>query len=438
MSADFPSLATVRTVDNERLDRPDFDAVVALVEQSEQGQMGTLLGWGSGVIAPAAVDTTGVTDSAPQKLKLGAFSYYLAVPGLSDDGAHFRSWKGAVFGFDPGAAGQSLFVTISNEYANAIAGDAYHANVGLYVRPYAVDTDQDARRAYGAGSEQAISTKTRRRILHQFMTSPLDATQNLGWALVAVLDWGSLPASAGAKPTVVWRSLWDNEVVQDQVGDLTEPTLDSFRRGSSNVTKEITALTPNGDGVESPLTGFQSLWVSRGYGIITALAQIRKVLSNHLSSVGDKAWDTFPQSTAGAPWGLRELADAVESAVVVLSGYIKWNGSAYEAPALNSTPSGWTLSAALYGGAVNGCAGPYLRITAAPPAGETYLQTSLVATPVWQTGSPYSTDDAALRAAMGAAVSPTAPYIGYVSQFALVTGDRVQGSVLFTMVLRRA
>ena len=322
MSNEFPSLATVRTVDNERLDRPDFDAVVTLVEQSEQGQMGTLLGWGSGVIAPAEVDTTGVTDSAPQKLKLGAFSYYLAVPGLSDDGAHFRSWKGAVFGFDPGAAGQSPFVTINEAYLAATVppGDAYHANVGLYVRPYAVDTDQDARRAYGAGAETAISTKTRRRILHQFMTSPLDATQNLGWALIAVLDWGSLPASAGAKPTVVWRSLWDNEGTQDQVFDLVAPALDSFRRGNANVTREVNALVPTPDGVYLSGVAFQSVGASRGYGFITALAQMRKVLSYHLKGVGGSAWDKLPTSTSGAFWGLRELGDAVEDLQLKVGG----------------------------------------------------------------------------------------------------------------------
>lgn len=274
--AGIKNISRVRMEAQERLDLPDFNAIVDLQDEGAQSAIGGLMGRGGGLLSP--MQFTLVNDGVTFWLKPGAFTYYWSKrDGTAPDGT-YRSWKGGVNTYNPTAEGQSQLV----DYTTIpLLVPSY-----LYVRPKAVNTATDARRKWSAGAEASVSLKTRTSIVHEFKNSTEgpDAIANDGWA--PILHYNAL-AVASSSLIMVWDSLDAMKVAEQGTQQLTD--------GKTSVRNMASWLNSGTDGSASSVEDFNGgATTDRSMGLIQMLMQLRTRLYRHLDKTGSRHWDRDP------------------------------------------------------------------------------------------------------------------------------------------------
>lgn len=336
----LPSVDRVRTESQERLDKPDFDATLALTDEAIQRQLGALLGFGSGVTAPPAVDTSKFSSTA-QRIFIGAFQYYISVPTWTDSGTTFKGWRGVFVTFDPASESQDNSIDLAGPY-NAHLSDPADPKAfpGIYAQPQFLDTDTDARRKWVGSSEMAVSMTTRSRIrtVFKLSTAAPENPANTGWALVGQVRWN------GNTPDIFWRPWLDNFSAEGHSLDLPSGTtgLDSFASARSSAFPLLRRL---GDG--GPLLpggAFTGAGVQRDLGLIQLLTVLRKrfadVLYGTLPTDGNWISQVLPGSVSA-------LANRVTKEMTV--GFLVTFDevtSTYSVDADANIPDGWSVTVA--------------------------------------------------------------------------------------------
>lgn len=330
--AGIKNVSRVRVEGQERLDLPDFNAIMELMDESIQSQIGAVMGRGGGCLSP--FQFTLEDDGVTYWLRPGAFQYYWSKRDKTAPDGTYRSWKGGVGSFDPTAEGQGTLIDYTA--AKALGLPAY-----LYVRPKTVDTATDARRKWAAGAETSVSLKTRTNVVQEWVirTTTPDALENDGWAPVLyIADWNAV---TNAVITMVWDSE-DAWSVAEQGGYGGNPTSVQL----------LAALLNNGtDGTASGINDFDGGATNdRSMGVIQMLTQLRDRLFRHLDKTGAAKWFADPPrdlaTIDGAITNLSNDVVALYSSVLGLvndtgdySWYVQSSGVLY-------TPTDWLTGAA--------------------------------------------------------------------------------------------
>lgn len=380
MSADLtpiPSVDRVRTEAQERLDKPDFDGVMSLVDEAVGRSLGALLGYGSGVTSPPSVDASGVTSSAPQFLRIGSFQYYVSVPTWSDDGLTFRGWRGSFVTFDASASGQNTYLDISAAYANRT--DPVAGQPGIYAKPLMLDMDTDGRRKWQSTADAAVSMKTRSRIrtLLRLSTDTPEHSSNTGWALVGQLGW------SGTTPTISWRSWMDNALAEAHAVDENSSLvsgLESFKVAESTNVKLLDALVTGTTLVDAVNGGkvFAGAGTQRDMGLIQTLTLLRQRLARILANSTDDAvlsvWWSNPAAT------IATLNARTKAAPLVFSGLVDFAAGVYSLGPSSRPSTDWEI--------VVDPSGPhagYTDLQVVGPAGVAFSVISVLAVPAIDT-----------------------------------------------------
>lgn len=422
----FPSIDRVRTETDERLDRPDFDGILALADEAVQRQTGALMGSGGGVTAPPKI-TLDLT-SATKTMALGPFQYYISVPAWADASPPAdKGWLGAFATFNPASGDTATLVdgfnTIWNfAYTN---GNSADAKSFLYIRPRAVPTDLDARQKYVGTADSPVSIKTRSRVSHEFKWSSLSpsAGTNSGWAPVLhIVAWSTAGVATNpGLPYINYYSCYD-----DPRHALFFPDADGSVYPLMRVLAGITPLSgPEFEGALVKPPGVNNT----DFGVLQQLAMVRSRLSHLLDRTGATPWFSNLLDTFGGATDLATLASS-GSRQVILSGSVVWDGAAYTSSL--DLPGGWLVNVTTFAG-VGG--NPCVQLQAVPPAGTAvYAIQGITANP-WYQASPV--DNLFIRLCMVDLIN-NAPtnYNGHVYQFS-TSNAGINGSFSFTMVLER-
>ena len=274
--AGIKNVPRVRVEGQERLDLPDFNAIMELMDESIQSQIGAVMGRGGGCLSP--FQFTLEDDGVNYWIRPGAFQYYWSKRDKTAPDGTYRRWKGGVGTFDPTAEGQSTLIDYTAAKALGVA--AY-----LYVRPKTVDTATDARRKWSAGAETSVSLKTRTNVVQEWIirtTIPTDI-ENDGWAPVLyITDWNAV---TNAAMSMVWDSL-DAYAVAEQGTYGGDPT---------SVQLLATLMNNGTDGTASGINDFDGgASTDRSMGVIQMLTQFRDRFFRHLDKTGATKWYADP------------------------------------------------------------------------------------------------------------------------------------------------
>lgn len=276
--AGIKNIDRVRMQAQERLDLPDFNALLENADQGAQKTLGNLMGRGGGLLSPMPFTLT--NDGVNFWIKPQAFSYYWSKRDKTASDGTYRSWLGGIGSYNPTAEGQQLLWNYTA--AKAVAG----IPTFMYARPKAVDTATDARRAHNGANELSVSLKTRTSVVHEFKFSTLHATDasNDGWAPVLVIySW--TPDIGSYALLSVWDSM--------------SPTLFSEQpytgvpTGPTTTGSLLTALA-NGTnpGDNEDIDG--SAIMDRDLGIIQMFQQFKDRFYRHLDTAGSLQWVQDP------------------------------------------------------------------------------------------------------------------------------------------------
>lgn len=352
----FQGVDRVLTEDQERLDRPDFDATMQLVDEAVQRQLGALMGYGGGLTSPPKMTLSLV--GAPKTITFGPFQYYLSTQPWQDDGVTFKGWKGGFFTFDPAAGSQLSSLDISAVYAAAAAGDALNCYPYVYVRPVATAADTDARRKWTTG-DKPVSMKTRSRVRHEFKvaTTPPETAINAGWApILRLYAWSAFAQADPGTPAFHFLSCFDGSGLVGGTGD----TAPGF---TDNGTTAVQALLAVEAGTET-LPALASTAVFNGgppnksMGLIQLLHVVRSRLVKLLDTTRASHWYDNPigVTSTGISKGIRQLVDdnVTQAALVasqtallatmptVISFKVSWDS--VEGLWVAGVPAGWTVA----------------------------------------------------------------------------------------------
>ncbi len=202
----------VRTVDNERLDKNDFDAIFSLIYAWSQYAQGMGMGVGEGVLSPPSVT---YEAGPPRVIRLGECTLYAA----QNDGAATNRAQAYPVNYNP---------TDPNQLQTTVDITAFSNAEGvLWWTVDLVDAELDNRRVWEAGypDGRAVAMLTRQSQRVRFTTSAdfdtAPATPGTWFRAGAFF----LPTSGA--PTVVWCHAFDfgfNKDIDGSVGagaDLT-------------------------------------------------------------------------------------------------------------------------------------------------------------------------------------------------------------------------
>ena len=276
--AGIKNIDRVRMTAQERLDLPDFNALLENSDQGAQKMLGNLMGRGGGLLSP--MPFTLVNDGVNYWIKPGAFSYYWSKRDKAAADGTYRTWLGGVGSYNPAAEGQQLLWNYTA--AKALAGTPTF----MYARPKAIDTATDARRAHNGANELSVSLKTRTSVVTEFKFSTLSEndSSNDGWAPVLCISAWAPDISSYALMSV-WDSM--NAVLFSQQPYTGLPA------GPASTGSLLTAMA-NGTnpGDNADIDG--SAVTDRDLGIIQMFQQFKDRFYRHLDTAGTLQWVQDP------------------------------------------------------------------------------------------------------------------------------------------------
>lgn len=435
----FPALDRVRTETDERLDRPDFEGVLALADEGSQRQLGALLGYGGGVTSPPKVTLD--LSSGTKTMSLGPFQYYVCAPGWRDADGTQKGWFGAFATFDPSSGSTSQFAGNFNAvYQAAVSSPTSAAALSvLYVRPRTIDTDLDARRKFIGAADTPVSIKTRSRITHEFQWAAVapDHASVVGWApVLAITGWSGAPGT----PSMKYASFLDNPQIESKNYEGPYSGVAQWLSAGQSVSPLLAVL--DGPTAPTPLPTTSptyevfrddqtGLLRTHDFGLLQLFGLLRYKLASLLDSTSVVPWYQNPVGTDGTTRkGMKQLIDESLSAIV-LSGDVLWDGSAYSTP-VAGLPSGWSITVSRIPSGVGNK--PCAMLTIVPPSGTgTYAIQAVTANPHYM---PSPVADLFIRLAMVDTSSAPPSYTAFVYQFATDNAS-VDGSFQFSLTLRK-
>lgn len=375
--------AAIRTIDKVkttaqlRLDRPDFDAIMDLVEEHSQKQMGALMGNAKGVVSPPKMTFANIL--LEWFCAFGPFQYYLSTQYWDED-ATYKGWKGGFLTFDP-TEGNNISYVDYTTYRGS--GDPFY----VYVQPVATDMDTDARRRWQSGANAAISMKTRSRIRHTFKTELAtkdpDHADNVGWAPVAYVT------DADTTPVVQYLSMFDGPQPATNTGDAGSGWLYA-NTGASGILGSLADGTDITGGSGTPI--FHALGVSRGLGVVQLLQLMRSRMARMLDVDRTLPWLSPPMRTAGEI-GIKQLADMAyannaqlfaqrDLPFIAFAGRFDYDAGAYTLGTYALSPGAGVPSTGGFGMVITANTPPVLTVACTYPNNYLYNLVSVQITPI--------------------------------------------------------
>lgn len=337
----LPMLSSVRLEADERLDKPDLDAIQDLIASHVATQIGAAFGWGGGLVTTPTVtfDLSGST----KYLNFGGFSYYISEPSLTEEdptGTFPESVKalwGQFFTVRPSDGGQVSTVDFTAQYDFAAIhyGDPTLISLYpyLYVQPYTVDARADARVKW-AGTGTPTTILTRKEVRHRFKFSTNPPQVEIGWAPVLQIQWNSIPVSFGA-PYARMISAFDNPDAQDVTQDAlvsATPASAVWPGGRTTVTNLLDAKQSGAAVADTNFDGNASKF--KDVGLIQLLQVMRSRKYRDLSDDLDRNWyQQLAGDDASTAAGFKALIDKVDemyaAPYIGVAALIVYDGSAY-------------------------------------------------------------------------------------------------------------
>jgi hypothetical protein len=357
----------VRTTAQERIDKPDFDALQTLVYSYTRDMVGGLLGNASGLLSPLA--WTKSDDGALFTLALDR----LVVCHVETLGTRVEDqaggggvavnvgarWGSVIHSFNPDTVGHDNHPI---DYTAARAAEQFAPGTKPYiwVRPFDEPSDVDTRRiwniATGAEAPEAVATRTRQRMAFKIQTAKPDAGAGAAWCAIAqVWTW------VDDKISVIYAlSAWDDpdlHALTEEGGVVEDPAAESASFAYP-LQRLVEGSVPGGrfDGtVNSWPPGTQ-----RSGGLMYAMHYVRSRLRRHISEgtfdpVGTvtRAWHDMPElslngaykwlttNTTAIAANLLSITTHKQRNVTLCAGVISFH-PALEHPAPNDV-AGWAI-----------------------------------------------------------------------------------------------
>jgi len=308
----------VRFEDQERVDRPDMDALQALVYKYASGMLGGVLGPASGLLTP--LSWTKSNDGVDYFLTLDRLvvchtvQTETRVEDQAGGGGAVNvgtAWDSVVHTFAPGDAGHDNHPVKYTAARAAEMGGPGGTKPYVWCRPQDVPADVDTRRiwnvATGAESPLAMATRNRQRLMFEVSTEKPAIGAGADWVAIArVWTWVDNQISV-----LYGISAWDDpdlHALTEEGGVVEDPSAESASFAYP-LQRLVEGSVPGGR-----FDGTVNTWppgTRRSGGIMYALHWVRSRLRRHISQ---GTYD--PAGTVTRPWWeLPELS---------LNGAYKW------------------------------------------------------------------------------------------------------------------
>lgn len=294
----------VRLEDQERLDKPDADALQELVYTYVREAFGGLVGNASGLLSPLAwtEQNNGVDTFQLSLDRLVLCHVENQATRIEDRGPLGGNvnvgakWGSVVYSFDPTDAGH-LNHPIDYTAARGIeAGGPGGTKPYIWARPYGVPSDVDTRRVWNVatGAEVATPVQTRTRQRMEFEISAAAPVQGAGlpWVAIArVWTWG-----VGPVPSVIYGlSAWDDSDLYTFFNDSGDEEYPDELAGSTSFAHPLERLTHASGLLDGTVNDYPP--TERTAGLMYHLHWLRSRLQRHLSG-----GTTDDAATTIMPW----------------------------------------------------------------------------------------------------------------------------------------
>ena len=322
---------------DERLDKPDAEALSSVVTDSTARAIGAIFGWGGGCLSPPKC--TFNLGGSTKYLSLGRFQYYICEPeGAESDPLGvfpevYKTFRANFLTVDISAAGQIADIDFTAVWAFAqaqLSGDLTVPGMRpiLYAQPYLVPSDADARITWTGGSGAPTTQRTRNRVRTRFVFSTDLPEARQGWSPILQILWPDLDAGVSTgNPAVRYFSFLDSPSLQRTTDDYVSP----FTYTGTAVPLPATSMTPLVDALQSgssiPDDGF---YPGTGPYRSMGLLQLLQIMRSRSAVMLDPAtWAGEITRAAGTGYTLPELVYATSS-FVMASMAVKYNGLAVD------------------------------------------------------------------------------------------------------------
>ena len=323
---------SVRVSDNQRLDKPDFDALQSLVYRGMREAIGGMLGGSAGALTPVVWSKSNANGVYLLSFEKMVVAWSKAVEArVEDRGADPAvtvnvGYESRIIPFDPDETGHQNHPLDYTEARTAEQGTP-GTKPYIWVRPVIVPADTDVRRFWSTaiGDETAAATETRNFVRLEFAINETTPAQGLGdkWSAIArVMTW-----SGNDIARINAISVWDDPDIAGMLQDPGDPEeytgdnasmahpLQRMREGSAP-----RVLSVQNDGSEDD-------WpqgVRRAFGLPQALQWVYSRIQRHISGgindpVGTDiaSWWELPQISLNGAYERLETTDAAVAANAV-------------------------------------------------------------------------------------------------------------------------
>lgn len=303
----------VRTIAQERVDKPDFDSKDDLVYNYLDSTLGALLGYGGGMLSPAK--TTFTDDGVTYNVALGAFHAYYSARETFDAATNtYRSWQGKVLTHIPGGSQVSV-LDYTAARAAAVAANVVPTGIPaatpgafpfVWMRPSQVDTNTEARRYWDGATEASVAMATRTTTLLEFTIAD-GAPSDVGGAWVPIAKityWDGAGTAVLGLPTLTQLSVWDGGGIQGSSAysdpwkwaDAEEGVWYDPAGNTSTASRLLPSIA--GGGISYP--GFGAMGQNPSFGLIQMLYVVRARVKRLLADDGSVSWLSAPAATIKA------------------------------------------------------------------------------------------------------------------------------------------
>ena len=291
---------SVRVSANQRLDKPDFDAIQSLVYRGVREAIGGMLGGSAGALTPVVWSKSNANGVYLLSFEKMVVAWSKAVETRVEDRGFDPAvtvdvgYESRIIPFDPDEIGHQNHPL---DYTDARTAEQDNPGTKPYiwVRPVVVPADTDVRRFWSVaiGDETAAATATRNFVRLQFAINETTPVQGIGdkWSAIArVMTW-----SGDDITRINAISVWDDPDIAGMLQDPGDP--EDFNTDSASMAHPLQRMQ---EGSQARADGSEDDWqqgTRRTLGLPQALQWVYSRLQRHISGGTED-----PANTRIDPW----------------------------------------------------------------------------------------------------------------------------------------